>query len=144
MIVKMQQSDGTFRLFDEVQQLIYTKPNTYLMCPPMPCKASPQKLERFIEGLISSATSNVQTGVPKEMDIDEDAIPLPERHIQVLGVQQNDLPSGRKIYFNGEIGEDKYCFKYACFIQHDEEMWIYTDAPIYICNDSGKTIEVIK
>lgn len=145
MIVKMQQSDGTFRLFDEVQQLIYTKPNTFLMCPPLTCKENPRKLENFIENLISSATTNVKVGVPTELAANEDLpSPEPERHIKVLSVHQDDLPNDRKIYFNGEIGVEKYCFKYACFVQHGVERWIYTDSPIYVCSDAGKTIEVIK
>lgn len=144
MIVKMRQSDGTFRLFDEVKGLQYTAPNTYLPAPAKHLKEDYAKLESWIEKIVAGG---MKTGFPDDMEKDPDAPVMPEKHNLVMGVRQCDLAEDRKIYFTGEFGDlqaSKHCFKFVVFMREDVEVWIYTDEPVYICNDYGKTIEVIR
>lgn len=132
MIVKVEMADHRFQMFDNIKSVAFTKPNTYCPTPPEECFKSDKKLESFIQDVLADTEAMEDLDGPKPVN-------------RFLGVMQDDLPGDRKILFAGQMTDDeKHSFKAMTFMQGNTEVWIYSQFPVYVCDDKGKTVEIVK
>ena len=132
MLVKMTQKDGSFIMFDEVKRIQISDPNTFYPSPPVSCFHY-EELEKFL-----SKTINPDTQLNSEdyRDVKIDV---------AIGVADEEVPEKRKILFSGVISEnERMCFRIVKFVHDDTNYILYTQHPVYICSDAGKTIEVVR
>lgn len=137
MIVKALTTDGDFILWDNVKSGIrFTYKDKFYAEPPLTVTEDddPSQLEKWIENTVSGKE---KSGIPK-----------PENPCYLnasLGLRAEDMPERRRIFFFGKItGSERFCYKLITFIRDNVEYWLYTENPVYICSDEGKTIETIK
>lgn len=133
MIIKMIQSDGSVRLFDRVlSPALHSGHHIQYPFPPTYLSKEPEKLHKWIEERVARPSKNHTRDL-------------------VLGVSAEELPISRKVYFSGSFEDyaeneepNRFGYKLLGFLRDKEEIWIYSEHPIYICNDEGKTIDVVK
>lgn len=147
MIVKARTARGSFVMYDDVQGIEFTEPNKFYARPPEYCcpdsdtdsgKSGRRNLEEFIENLVANYE-------PISND-HRDEIKKKSHTISIDLTDDGILTHcGRKIIFIGSVGNvEQFCFKLTTFMRKQKEYWIFSEYPVYICDDNGKTIEVVK
>ncbi len=143
MIIKAQGSDGSFMLFDNVRDVRFTDINKFYPSPPYGMTTNFNDFKNWVEKIASSEKIEYRT--------DDGFKPFD----QFLGLNVDDLPDDQKILFLGSVPiapneirpdepiHEKYCFKIVSFVRGNCEYILYTEHRVYICSDTGKTIEIV-
>jgi hypothetical protein len=126
MVIKIDRGDGTFHVFPEVKDVIYNTPETFIRG--MMHETCPEYLDKVLGAPGSGECHN---GISKPL--------------AYYDVHPQDYPFEQKRIFLGKRREvEQYCMRKIVFIQHKIEYCFVTEFPVYLCSDTGKTIEVIK
>ncbi len=158
MIIKATTGGGTVRLFDNVTRLVYSDKNNFSVCPSLSAaNAKEGYIYDYAMGAFGRSSEKVE-----EYDMSEETA----KHVYPLNGDEDkprriDRPlrnyeseteifiefedDGDFFLFIGKTYEDeRFCFKKMSFYQNGVKYHIITENPVYVCNDTGKTIEVIK
>jgi hypothetical protein len=117
MILKFKDGDTSFRLFDNVKNIGYTAENTYL-----PACTEKETILQYFDSMAESTVRRVKTFI--------DSPNSPSDFIRV--------------YMGERRANEQFNIKNVYFTQNDIGYCVYTEYPVYVCNDDGKTIDTIK
>ena len=115
MMLKFQRSDGSFHSFHNINDYVQSG-DVYAKC------LQKETLEEYF------SKYNVPNGNNGRID-----------H---YSAKADEFPSSSKEIFFGERCEDeKYCMKRVAFISNDTHYCVFTQYPVYACNEDGKTVD---
>lgn len=148
MILKVELTDQSVRLFDDVEKLKFTNSGTYAVSPSLhDIDYDTEKLVEFIKLQFSLGSREIlrqdrHTGESSGACLRPNYDNKPN-HDCTLEIWSQEVAA--YLMFVGSCSEaEKFSFKKVSFVHKTKEYYLYTDRPVYVCNDAGKTIEVIK
>ena len=160
MLIKIQHKDGSFLLKDHIRGVRYSANSTYFPQPPLMNNYA--ELEKFIESTISKP-QKTEVGViedcsivgVRQEDLGEDRKIICIGDIHYRSVSDNvdatfnppSILEAIKATKELKIAtgpKEEFCYKLISFMQGKTEYIIYTNEPVYICSDEGRTIEIVR
>jgi hypothetical protein len=134
MIIKFDRGDGTFHLFKVINSsVVFTGPNTFLRALSQ-AETLPEYFDSFIPG------NEKMKGVHSE---NEEGVRVPEKNI-IFYNTTDFMPSHINIFMGKRYLDERFCMRRVSFHTNETEYCIYTEYPVYICDENGKTIEKLK
>jgi hypothetical protein len=122
MVIKIDRGDGTFHLFPEVKDAIFSGPNQFAKC------LQQETLPEYFDKMFSPPVPKPEPVAMSYYDVDPESYPTEQK----------------KLFFGVRREVEMFCMKKLFFIQDKIEYCVVTEYPVYLCSDSGKTLEVLK
>lgn len=158
MILKVTLTSGEVRLFDDVKRLSFSDKNVYTVCPPLTADfGSTKSIEKYVlmafgfgeEELEEYDMNVVDAKKIYPLNGDESKLrrinkPIRNYHSEDEYTWERDDHDFRLMFIGRAYADERFCFKKIRFLHEDKLHLLITEKPVYVCNDSGKTIEVIK
>lgn len=144
MILKVTLLGGETRLFDNIKNLTYSGKEACVACPPIKRNSTgTASIIHHMKNVFLSAApyENECTGLTPE-PVDKS---IPDPNTERYQFDAWDPEEDAHFIFTGHASEnEQFIFKKVAFIYMGKQHYLLTEFPVYACNDSGKTIEVIR